>query len=717
MIYLSCSPVVFQKNSDLQIKDRDHNNSCGSQIKRNIGNKEPTPVTHEIIVTIVVLEDTPSKVKGIICCVTYEKRKQKKEMQKQQRNIYQPNNNFSPNAPYIHYNDEQFPLPNESPIYNENIVSALNIQSRTQFNAQSNYETYPRASNLHRVPTTLNSISIRRASEVKGEFESKLIGSPNNGIAEQMNSAVMFDKQYLLLGNDNGLWIMDFSIHWDLIKPMQIIRGCSFKKLYVIEECNMMISISGKKDMIRIYKLDSLLHLIKFVSNSESKAPIDLSKAPKKFLAPRCENCGRTLDENRTSPNCQHCGFAPSINSKISKSNFSEPLTPSPSKLNRKLTNLTSHLSIYVRNYLSNPSGISAKERATMWGWATDYISLPESVKDCITFDICETRDKLILTVVTLNNGIILFSMPTEMKGNPECRFEYLKSYYVPGTPNFVNVVTDLSSIKQIIAITGIGDRKVAIIDCYTTEVTEVNMKKNITPKNIEFPSWTNFMQIPYSYSLDFLNNNPVIEDRPTIIPLSPPYRHSHFLSTPPPSLSHGFPLEKEKGVDVVSRHSSFQSNEDSVDDKSHHHSNEFLSPPNNTDAFLSPPISPMNATFETLSPGHVFICTISNTSHLVNIHAEPYKHNRPIIWSSDPIQITLLQTYDDILVMAFERQSVEVASLKTGKIIKQVTTGSQIKYLGESLRKPIHSKGTLSQYKNYDQSDDFIRKHGVAPR
>ncbi|CAG8739720.1 1730_t:CDS:2, partial [Dentiscutata erythropus] len=616
--------------------------------------------------------------------------------------IYQSNNNFNPNAPYTHYNVEQSPLPSEGPVYNEIIVPAQNAQ----FNAQSNSEIYSAPQNLHRVPTTLN--SIRHISKNDGEFESKLIGSPNNSMAEQMNSAVKFDKQYLLLGNDNGLWAMDFSIHWDLIKPFQLIRGCSFKKLHVIEECNMLIAIAGKKDMIRIYKLDSLLHLIKFVSNSDSKAPVDLlSKAPKRILAPRCENCARVIDENSNSPNCQYCGFAPSINSKLSMSNFSVPLTPSPSKLNRRLTNFTSNLSFYVRNYLSNSPGVSAKERANMWTWATDFISLPESVKDCITFDICETRESIFLAAVTLNNGIILFSMPTEMKGNPECRFDFLKSYYLPGTPNFVTVITDQSSIKQIIAITGVNGRKVAIIDCYTTEVTEINMKKSITPKNIEFPSWTSFIQIPISYSLDFLNNNPVMDDRPAIIPLSPPYYQSHF----PSSYSHGYTLEK--GMDGVSRRSTYKVTKLSIDaDKSRRHSSEFPST-TTSDAFLSPPMSPVNATFETLSPGQVFICTISNMSHLVNIHAEPYKHNRPIIWSSDPIQITLLPAFDDILVMAFEKQSVEIASLKTGKIIGRVTDGSQIKYLGESLKKPTQAKGSLSQLK-YDESpsDDFIRKH-----
>ncbi|CAG8451202.1 11042_t:CDS:2 [Racocetra fulgida] len=613
--------------------------------------------------------------------------------------FYQPNTNFNP---YIHYNAEQFALSNGGPAYN---VPALNVASGTQFNAQqpSRFE----APNLQRVPTTLN-YSIRHTSENEGEFESKLIGSPNNAIPEQMNSAAMLDKQYLLLGNDNGLWVMDFSTHWDLIKPLQLIRGCSFKKLHVLEEYNMMIAIAGKKDMIRIYRLDSLLHLIKFVSNSESKSPIDLSKAPRKIAAPKCESCGRILEDNRTSPNCPHCGFAPSVNSKL-VSNLAEPLRPSPSKLNRKLSTFTSNLSIYVRNYLSNSPGINA----SMWRWATDYISLPESVKDCTTFDITEIKNIIYLTAVTLNNGIILFSMPTEMKGSPDCKFDYLKSYYVPGSLNFVNVVVDSSSIKQIIAITGIGSSKAAIIDCYTTDVTEINMKKNITPKDVEFPSWTNFIQIPYSYSLDFLNNNPIVTDDRPIIPLSPPYNQSHLS---PSFLTYSHNTPPEKGNDNISRRFTYQvnriTNETLDQDTARRRSSEFPSV-TNSDVPLSPPMSPVKATFETLLPGQVFVCTISNTSYLVNIHAEPYKHHRSIHWSSDPIHITLLPTFDDILLIAFEKQTIEIASLKTGKVIKKVTGGSQVKFLGESLKKPPQPKGNLPQYKTDENHlNNFIRKH-----
>ncbi|CAG8575961.1 4244_t:CDS:2, partial [Scutellospora calospora] len=350
-------------------------------------------------------------------------------MQNQPSDSYQYHSNFNPRAPNI---VEQFALLPEYPNYQhvENI-------------------TFSDEQNLQRAHTTLN-YSVRDPYENKGEFESKLFGSPNHCISEQMNSAAMFDKQYLLLGNDNGLWVIDFSTHWDLIMPTQLICGCSFKKLQILEEFNIMIAIAGKKDMIRIYKLDSLLHLIKFVTNSDSKTPINLSKAPKKFTTPKCEKCGCILDENRSTPNCQNCGFDPKINSKLSNSNSSSPLSPRPSgKLNRKLTNITSHLSIYVRNYLSNSSDTMT---ATMWRLATDYVNLAESVKDCITFDVNETKNK--------------------MKGSQECKFEFLKSYYVPGTPHFVSVVTDLSSIKQIITITGIG--KAAVIDCYTTEVTEI---------------------------------------------------------------------------------------------------------------------------------------------------------------------------------------------------------------------------------------------------
>ncbi|CAG8798253.1 11664_t:CDS:1, partial [Cetraspora pellucida] len=152
-----------------------------------------------------------------------------------------------------------------------------------------------------------------------------------------------------------------------------------------------------------------------------------------------------------------------------------------------------------------------------------------------------------------------------------------------------------------------------------------------ITPKDVEFPSWTNFIQIPYSYSLDFLNNNPIIiDDRPTIIPLSPPY-NQHTLS--PSFQNYSQSLPSERGNDGVSRRFTYQTNRISAvildQDKTRRRSSEFPSE-TTSNVPLSPPVSP-KTTFETLLPGQVFVCTISNTSYLVNIHAEPYKHHRPI--------------------------------------------------------------------------------------
>ncbi|CAG8719730.1 3315_t:CDS:2, partial [Funneliformis caledonium] len=180
------------------------------------------------------------------------------------------------------------PLPSKNQHIGKRIVSRLliegeNVLSKTQFNARpsSNDDTITRSNtisgrsgldresnklnvttNLQRSSTIVNYENRKGASANMGEFESKLLGSPNSGSIEKMTCAAMFGKQYLLIGNENGLNVIDFSINSELIKPTPLIRGCSFKKMQILDEYGIMITIAGKKQMIRIYKLDSLLHLI-----------------------------------------------------------------------------------------------------------------------------------------------------------------------------------------------------------------------------------------------------------------------------------------------------------------------------------------------------------------------------------------------------------------------------------------------------------------------
>src|SRR6266498_838048 len=276
------------------------------------------------------------------------------------------------------------------------------------------------------------------ASANTGEFESKLLGSPNSGSTEKMTCAAMFGKQYLLVGNEHGLNVIDFSINSELMKPKPLIRGCSFRKIQILDEYGIMIAIAGKKQMIRIYKLESLLHLIKFMLHSKTEKPLDFSKTHtflKKFTdsLPRCDDCGNQLDEERSKAGktiCQNCKELKrqsstdtlSLNSQESNSSTSTTSGSSlfPSKFHqRTLSNLSLHLTDYIQHQLSNSLDsvdISPEERTNVWHWATDYVKLLDSAKDCLTFDIKETKNYIYLTVVTPNHMIHLFNCDISTK-------------------------------------------------------------------------------------------------------------------------------------------------------------------------------------------------------------------------------------------------------------------------------------------------------------
>ncbi|CAG8649400.1 9184_t:CDS:1, partial [Acaulospora morrowiae] len=222
------------------------------------------------------------------------------------------------------------------------------------------------------------------------------------------------------------------------------------------------------------------------------------------------------------------------------------------------------------------------------------------------------------------------------------------------------------------------------VIDCYTSTVTELNMTKNLIPRDAESPRWMSFTPVPRSCSSILLSFNP--EDPKTPRTLASPTQSSFatqsFLNSSN-SLSRASSsysgLEKRNSrstsLPVPSTESKF------LEDMSTSNSNE-------NDSDSDDDSQQILGVSENL-----FICTISNVSHIVNIRAEPYAYTRPIRWTSEPNRISLLPTIDDIFVIAFENQLVEVGSTKTGKIVKTAASGAPVKYLGESWRNPIPHK------------------------
>jgi hypothetical protein len=681
-----------------------------------------------------------------------------------------------------------------------------------------------------------------------------------------MTCAAMFGKQYLLIGNENGLSVIDFSVNSELIKPKQLIRGCSFRKIQILDEYGIMIAIAGKKQMIRIYKLDSLLHLIKFTLQSKSDRPVDFSKTPaflKKITdsIQRCDACGNPLDENDNSEGqkngkiiCKNCKelrrkSATSIASSTSSESNSSTTGASlfPGKIHqRTLSNITSHLTDYIHHHLSNSLDsvdISVEEKISAWNWANDYFKL-DNARDCITFDIKETKSYIYLTVVTPHNMIHLFNCEVRAKNTLDFKFELAKTFWVPETPDFISVARDTFVINKI--FTGMNG-KAASIDAHSSVVTEINMPKVLIPRYVENPVWRSFTPLPHTCSLEFLIEDPVeFDTQISVIPLSlnfdaPSFPNSHLPKSPPISPTALIPPDSTNHAKFVNelknnplRRSTYrnrksisssndlQSSGTNSYKKSRKKStmtdetiNSVTSPLGSVASsimsqqedgkeqleFISPPISPTytnltnilaqretipimqqlplmaqldyvsfphasqasqashttptpldspdspgssespespgspgfpesssqfshnpynpyhqylhihnpeshNKANQTSSenkqqtpieaplPSSLFLATICNVSHLVNSKGEPYKYNRPIRWSSSPNEISLLPSFNDIYIVGFQNTMIELASMKSGKVIKKITSGCPVKFLGESwIKKNFNNK------------------------
>ncbi|CAG8501695.1 17169_t:CDS:1, partial [Acaulospora morrowiae] len=224
------------------------------------------------------------------------------------------------------------------------------------------------------------------------------------------------------------------------------------------------------------------------------------------------------------------------------------------------------------------------------------------------------------------------------------------------------------------------------VIDCYTSTVTELNMTKNLIPRDAESPRWVSFTPVPQSCSSIFLSFNPKTPKAPRTLasPTQNSFVTQNFLNS----------------SNSLSRSSSSYSGIEKRNSRS-----TSLPVPPTESQFSLKNTSTSNSSNESGSDSdddsqqilgvaeNLFICTISNVSHIVNIRAEPYAYSRPIRWASEPNRISLLPTIDDIFVVAFENQLVEVGSTKTGKIVKTAASGAPVKYLGESWRKPVPQK------------------------
>ncbi|CAG8486602.1 8074_t:CDS:2 [Diversispora eburnea] len=690
------------------------------------------------------------------------------------------------------------PLPSKNSKRGRKIISALllegeAVKSNTQFNSnvfsdndlkKNKPKAVPEKNTIENPPVTSPQALQRSHTTVKyqvreipsvniGEFEGKLLGSPNDGVAEEFNCAAMFDKQYLILGNNYGLYVMDFSVRYDMMKPIPLLRGSSFKKLQILDDYGVMIAIAGKKQMIRVYRLDSLLHLIKFVIKSKSGTIVDFSKAPpflKKFkdTLQRCEKCGQQIDEIRDKKSnsdnynsiCSNCKF-------LSEPSDSLTTSPNDSPTTGKFHQRTiSNISSYIQNRLNvslDNMDIGTEEKSTVWGWATDYVKLAEYGKDCVTFDIKETKNYVYLTIANVNHAIAVYSCPVEFRHKSDFKFEFVQAYFIPETPKFINVVTDSFIIKQIII--GLETSKVVVMDCHSNAVTEPNFRKILLPRDEE-PCFVGFTQIPLSCSFDFLFENPFKQEPRNIIPLTSTQNTLITPKSSPPDISNASVTHSQLTHDLSSANSLLKRSTNNRSRRIGSHSGDF----DVSDSFekrksrrrsaglrlesksevvgdpMSPPLSP-DATSDTSSimtnllshtdsfdttistknnnvngnsliekplPGQVFVCTISNISHIVNINGEPYNNCNSIRWSSIPDHVSLLPTFNDIFVIAFEKQLVEVGSMKTGRIVKTVVNGARVKYLGESLKRSVPPKGQL-QFQNEpkkDQFDNGIRRH-----
>lgn len=187
------------------------------------------------------------------------------------------------------------------------------------------------------------------------------------------------DGQYILLGNERGLFYLDIQKP-SLKVPVPLITDIRFRQIQVLADYNVLIALSGKHDHIRQYSLPSIRKLIMFIEGNSA-----------------------TL---------------------IAKSNTTVPLQQV--KLGEQL------VSDY--DYLNESTDLD--EDSLLEKWSNDYIKILNT-KDTKSFKMEMTEGTAYLLI--LGQVITLFRWAQE----PYTKFMKIKSFWVPESPKFVSIAQD----------------------------------------------------------------------------------------------------------------------------------------------------------------------------------------------------------------------------------------------------------------------------------
>jgi hypothetical protein len=213
-------------------------------------------------------------------------------------------------------------------------------------------------------------------------------------IHQEITCGDIIGGQYLLLGSDKCLMVVDLALPIEHQQVVILISGVRFKKVQVLEDYNVVIALCGKNNHVRSYKLSSLKKLIRYALGQ--------------FM---------------------------------------------PSRDWRRNTNTTS--SFYGTQ--GTDMGMDSVYRAARGGmdqvddkaladkWANDYHKVLET-KQSIDFQIQRTEETIFLASYT-QKDIVLFQWAKE----PYLKFLKWKQFYLPPeTPRFLKLLHDGVFVKEI---------------------------------------------------------------------------------------------------------------------------------------------------------------------------------------------------------------------------------------------------------------------------
>lgn len=322
----------------------------------------------------------------------------------------------------------------------------------------------------------------------------KLIGEPNRGIRQDVLCASLLYGQYILIGAEAGLFVADLAQRMDKVRIVQMLSDESFFQLEVLESLGVLIAIVGSRRSrtVRVYKLDSIMHLVKYETLWKGAVPVESRR--------KRSNTVTTSGSLDSEKSIATTATDEDAHKHLLSSRLRDSIKSLGSRTKDSVLGASRSVAPNGMPLSTETSAAKAAAAELISSWAQDYTIL-DVQSNPLSFEVCKTTKRemehVYLAVLT-RHSIDLHEatratgrLPSPLASEtPQCSFELVHNYWVPLEPRNFTFVENASRF-----VVGFGSR-CGIIDARTKSVEEVKVRGLGVDEN-DSGDWLGCIRIP----------------------------------------------------------------------------------------------------------------------------------------------------------------------------------------------------------------------------